>query len=129
MRMHHAAVVCSSETNADRFYQGILGLQKIKSSILDEALSKQIFGRAHECHIILYGNEYFAIEVFVTTQAQERGHSFEHLCLEVEEREDFLTQCQSSDVEVKRIPKGDSLLAFIEDYDGNLFEVKEEVIE
>ncbi len=28
-------------------------------------------------------------------------------------------------VEVKRIPKGDSLLAFIEDYDGNLFEVKE----
>jgi catechol 2,3-dioxygenase-like lactoylglutathione lyase family enzyme len=76
MRMHHAAVVCSSETNADRFYQ-------------------------------------------------EKGPSFEHLCLEVEKREDFLAQCQSSGVEVKRIPKGDSLLAFIEDYDGNLFEVKE----
>ncbi len=125
MRMHHAAVVCGSETNADRFYQGILGLQKIKTSLLDEALTKQIFGRAHECHIILYGNEYFAIEVFVTTLPQEKGPSFEHLCLEVEKREDFLAHCQSSGVVVKRIPKGDSLLAFIEDYDGNLFEVKE----
>ncbi len=125
MRMHHAAVVCSSETNADRFYQGILGLKRIKSSILDEALTEQIFGRAHECKIILFGNEYFAIEVFVTSRAQDKGPSFEHLCLEVEKREDFLALCQSSGVEVKRIPKGDSLLAFIEDYDGNLFEVKE----
>jgi len=125
MRMHHAAVVCGSETNADRFYQEILGLQKIKSSMLNETLTEQIFGRAHECKIILYGNEYFAIEVFVTVRAQEKGPSFEHLCLEVEKREEFLAQCQSNGVEVKRISKGDSLLAFIEDYDGNLFEVKE----
>jgi catechol 2,3-dioxygenase-like lactoylglutathione lyase family enzyme len=93
--------------------------------MLNEPLTEQIFGRAHECKIILYGNEYFAIEVFVTARAQEKGPSFEHLCLEVEKREDFLAQCQSNGIEVKRIPKGDSLLVFIEDYDGNLFEVKE----
>jgi len=93
--------------------------------MLNETLTEQIFGRAHECKIILYGNEYFAIEVFVTVRAQEKGPSFEHLCLEVEKREEFLAQCQSNGVEVKRISKGDSLLAFIEDYDGNLFEVKE----
>jgi catechol 2,3-dioxygenase-like lactoylglutathione lyase family enzyme len=125
MRMHHAAVVCGSEANADRFYQGILGLEKIKSSILGEALTEQIFGRAHECQIILYGNEYFAIEVFVTFLVQEKGSSFEHLCIEVENREEFLKKSESSGVSVKRIQKGDSLLAFIEDYDGNLFEVKE----
>lgn len=123
--MHHAAVVCGSEANADRFYQGILGLEKIKSSILDEALTEQIFGRAHECQIILYGNEYFAIEVFATPLVQEKGSSFEHLCIEVENREEFLKKSESSGVSVKRIPKGDSLLVFIEDYDGNLFEVKE----
>ena len=125
MRIHHAAVVCSSETNADRFYNGILGLIKIKSSLLSKPLTEQIFGRAQECQIILYGNEHFAIEVFVTTRAQEKGPLFEHLCLIVEKREEFLKECESSGVEVKRIPKDDSLVAFVEDYDGNLFEVKE----
>jgi catechol 2,3-dioxygenase-like lactoylglutathione lyase family enzyme len=122
--MHHAAVVCGSEANADRFYQTILGLKKIKSSLLEEVVTEQIFGRAHQCRILLYGNESFAIEVFMTDRAQEGGASSEHLCIEVEDREKFLKMCQSSGVNVKRIPKGDSLLTFVEDYDGNLFEVK-----
>jgi hypothetical protein len=28
-------------------------------------------------------------------------------------------------VEVNRVPKGDRLLTFVKDYDGNLFEIKE----
>ena len=45
--------------------------------------------------------------------------------IEVENRDEFVKKCQSNGISVKRIPKGDSLLTFVEDYDGNLFEVKE----
>ncbi len=125
MRFHHAAIVCTSQENADRFYEGILGLKKIKASMLNTDLAEQIFGRAHECQIILYGNEHLAIEVFITARAQGKDTLFEHICLEVENREEFLEKCHSNGIAVNRIPKGESVLAFVEDYDGNLFEVKE----
>jgi len=125
MRLHHAVTVCISQENAERFYEGILGLKKTKTSELNEDLSKALFGVARECRIVLYENEDFAIEVFMEGLIQAKANPFEHICLEVENREGFLKKCQTSGLSVKRIPKGDSLLVFIEDYDGNLFEIKE----
>lgn len=127
MKLHHVAVVCSSQKNADRFYEGILGLKKVKSFILSQDLAEQIFDTARECQIILYGNETFAIEVFVGAAAPVEGSPFLHLCLEVEDREEFLARCQSGGLAVNRILKGDTPLTFVEDYDGNLFEIKESV--
>ena len=127
MKLHHVAVVCSSKENADQFYEGILGLRKIKSFSLKKDLAEQIFDTARECQIILYGNEDFAIEVFIMSQKVGETISFEHLCLEVEDKEELLLRCKSKGLAVKRIPKGDSLLTFIGDYDGNLFEIKESV--
>lgn len=125
MRVHHVAVVCRSRENADRFYMGILGLQKIKASSLNEDLTKQIFDTACECQIILYGNENFAVEVFVDASAAGKTNPFVHLCLEVEEREEFLGKCLSAGLVVNRVQKGNSQLVFVEDYNGNLFEIKE----
>ena len=125
MRLHHAAIICSSLENADRFYQEIVGLETIKTSTLDETLTEKIFGRAIECRVVLYGNENFAIEVFIIKKSQWENARFEHLCLEMEKREEFLVKCESHGLGVKRIPKGDKVLAFVEDFNGNLFEVKE----
>jgi len=127
MKLHHVAAVCSSQDNADRFYEGILGLKKIKTFSLNKDLAEQIFDTARECQIILYGNEDFAIEVFIVSEKAEKATLFEHLCLEVEDKEELLLRCKSKGLAVKRIPKGDSLLTFIGDYDGNLFEIKESV--
>jgi catechol 2,3-dioxygenase-like lactoylglutathione lyase family enzyme len=104
---------------------GILGLQKIKASSLNEDLTKQIFDTACECQIILYGNENFAVEVFVDASAAGKTNPFVHLCLEVEEREEFLGKCLSAGLVVNRVQKGNSQLVFVEDYNGNLFEIKE----
>jgi hypothetical protein len=43
----------------------------------------------------------------------------------VENREEFGRKCRDMALTVNRIKKGDSLLMFVADYDGNLFEVKE----
>ena len=125
MKLHHVAKVSTSLENADLFYEGILGLRKIKVSKLTEDLSKQIFGVARECRMILYGNGTLAIEVFVLGFDPGKGPPFVHICLEVEDREEFLGRCQTAGLVVNRVLKGDSLVIFIEDYDGNLFEVKE----
>jgi len=125
MRLHHVAVTCSSQENADRFYEGLLPLQKIKTTTLSERLAGQIFGIAQKCQTILYASETLAVEVFVPASPPGKRAPFVHLCLEVEDREEFVERCQDMALPVKRIEKGDSLLTFVEDFDGNLFEIKE----
>ena len=125
MRLHHVGLVCSSQERADRFYEGILGLAKIKTSELTEDVMEQIFHTPQRCLMIFYGNNGLAVEVFVPEESPARKASFEHICLEVKEREAFLTKCRDNGLEVRRIPKGDTSLIFVADYDGNLFEIKE----
>ena len=125
MRLHHVAVVCSSQENADRFYGKILGLHKIKASLLSEDFAEAIFHIAQKCTVVAYGNENMVVEVFVPESPPENRAPFVHLCLEVENREEFARKCRDMALSVNRIKKEDSLLVFVADYDGNLFEVKE----
>ena len=125
MRLHHAALVSSSEANADKFYEGILKLRKIKTSLLKKNLAEALFDIDVECPLILYGNEDFAIEVLVMNRIPDKKAPFTHLCLEVEDRKEFLTSCRSSGLVVNLFPKGDSQICFVQDFDGNLFEIKQ----
>ena len=43
MRLHHAALVSSSEANADKFYEDILKLRKVKTSVLKSDMALRIF--------------------------------------------------------------------------------------
>jgi catechol 2,3-dioxygenase-like lactoylglutathione lyase family enzyme len=75
--------------------------------------------------MILYEQDGLAVEVFVPEESPLRKATFEHLCLEVAERETFLKTCEENGLEVRRIPRGEAFLAFVADFDGNLFEIKE----
>ena len=125
MKLHHVGLVSSSQERADRFYEGILGLAKIKTSELTEDITEQIFHTPQRCLMIFYGNNGLSVEVFVPEESPARKAPFEHICLEVKERGAFLKTCQDNGLEVRRIPRGDTFLAFVADFDGNLFEVKE----
>ena len=125
MKLHHAAVVCASQENADRFYGGVLGLEKMKTQILGTDLSSQIFGISSECEMILYGRKDLAIEVFIPPRTPQQTRGCAHLCLQVENRETFLRACGAAGLAIKKISKGASWVVFLEDYDGNLFEIKE----
>lgn len=125
MRLNHVALVCSSEQRADDFYEGVLGLRRIKSFVLSRDLAHRIFGIELERRVLVYGNDRFTAEVFIDDRSPERDTSFEHLCLEVKDREEFVKKCEAMHLDVNHIPKGDALLTFVKDYDGNLFEIKE----
>ena len=126
MRLHHIALSSRSRENANRFYKDILKLNEIKSSRMTNDLSRDIFGVDLECELILYGNDDLAIEVFVTERISPRGPSVAHICLQVEDREVFLETCQAAGLRVRLIPRGEWKICFVEDFDGNLFEIKQE---
>ena len=125
MRLNHVALVCSSEQSANDFYEAVLGLEIIKSWVLSEDLANEIFGMKRECQVLVYGNDRFTAEVFVAADFPGGEAGFEHVCLEVEDVEEFVRRCKARHVTMNRVRKGDRLLTFIKDYDGNLFEIKE----
>jgi len=124
MRLKHVALTCSSEEKSDKFYQGLLGLEKSEPKTIESTLSKSIFNLDSELVIINYLNEDIHFEIFIADSSSNRTRQIEHLCLEVGDLNDFLYKCKTLGVEVAQIPKGDKTLIFIKDFDGNLFEIK-----
>jgi catechol 2,3-dioxygenase-like lactoylglutathione lyase family enzyme len=125
MKLNHVALICRSEQSADDFYEAVLGLKKTKAFVLSSDLTHRIFGIEREYRVLVYGNDKFTAEIFVSERPAELGTGLEHICLEVKDREEFVERCKAKGVEVNRVPKGDAMLTFVKDYDGNLFEIKE----
>ena len=124
MILRHVALVCSSEENSDKFYQTLLGLQKSEPRALPLTLSKSIFGINSELKIINYQDEHLHFEIFLTSSNKNSVRKIEHVCLEVDDLEAFLEKCRSLQMKIVQVPKGDKLLTFISDDDGNFFEIK-----
>jgi catechol 2,3-dioxygenase-like lactoylglutathione lyase family enzyme len=125
MRLIHAGLVSSSEDKADRFFGGVLGLEKTRRGELSAELASRLFGIDAGCGIVYYGCGDFELEVFLTGRPEAADGRISHLCLEVTNRSELLATCAAAGVAVREAPKGDSLVVFIEDEDGNLYEIKE----
>jgi len=124
MILRHVALTCSSEKKSDRFYKNLLGLEKLEPKILPKLLAKAIFDVDSELLMINYRGEDVHFEIFITGDSKRSGQAIGHVCIEIDNLEVFLKKCDGLVVEVLRIPKGDRLLTFIRDFDGNLFEIK-----
>ena len=59
------------------------------------------------------------------TGAPAPARRIDHVCIAVESLPELLRRCEGAGVVVLRVPKGESLITFIKDTDGNLFEIKE----
>jgi catechol 2,3-dioxygenase-like lactoylglutathione lyase family enzyme len=116
---------CSSEENADTFYRDLLGLTKSEPKALPLELSKAIFSVDTEMLMINYQDEQVHFEIFVTAPNGGSRRNIAHTCLEVDNLEVFLEKCRGLSIDIARIHKGDKILTFIKDFDGNFFEIKE----
>ena len=126
MILRHVALICSSEEKSDKFYKNLLGLQKSEPKTIPPALSKALFDVDSELKIINYRNEYLHFEMFFTDRTRSSAGRIEHVCLEVDDLAAFLERCRTLQVKVVQVPKGDKMLTFVSDDDGNLFEIKSE---
>ncbi|MEE8432577.1 MAG: VOC family protein [Candidatus Desulfatibia sp.] len=132
MILKHVALVCGSKENSDKFYEQLLGLKEVNTKILPRELSRQIFDLDSELEIINYADENLHFEIFISDRessgATKKDKRIEHVCIEIEDMAAFLKKCHSMGVKILQIPKGDKLLVFIKDYDGNLFEIKAKTV-
>lgn len=124
MQLKHIALVSSSEDNADRFYQKALGLKKINQKILSATLSNQIFNLNSELKIINYANDKIHFEIFIADKQGLETNTISHVCLEVGNLEAFLETCRKMEIAILQVPKGDAMITFVRDDDGNQFEIK-----
>ncbi len=125
MNLRHVGLVCSSEANADRFFGQALGLKKADPKPLPRALSSSLFGIDRDLTIINYIGDGVHIEVFIDAQCPRRAAGIDHVSLGVPDVATFLLRCRDAGATVTQVPKGDALLTFVRDADGNLFEIKE----
>jgi len=125
MDLLHVALTCSSEERADEFYARLLGLEKAQPKVLPAEIDRALFGVDRELTVINYIGKAAHFEVFVCPAALAPGRRIEHVCVAVESLPEFLRKCEELRVEVVRVPKGASLITFVKDTDGNLFEIKQ----
>lgn len=120
---NHVALEYADKDKADLFFVNILGMEKVKSSTLPEDLSVAIFGIKKSVDMEVYDNGMVKVEVFITGNSMHSG--YEHTCIEVKDRKEFITQCSKYSIEPMVIKRGGKDLLFVRDFSNNLFEVKE----
>jgi catechol 2,3-dioxygenase-like lactoylglutathione lyase family enzyme len=126
MRLLHVGITASSEDRADEFYVDLLGLQKDEPKVLAAEICRALFGVDCDLTIINYLGQSAHFEVFVCDASTTPVGAIAHACIEVEDLSEFLEKCNRLDIEVIRVPKGNSLITFIKDADGNRFEIKQQ---
>ena len=125
MKIKHVGLICSEEETADKFYKDVLGLIKMEPRILPAALSKDIFNIDSELKMINYLNDEIHFEIFIHDQVINTSEIIEHICLEVNDRKNFISRCESLGVRINKIQKEKKTIVFIWDFDNHFFEIKE----
>lgn len=121
----HIAVECEDKEKAKIFFTEILGLPVKKEFAISNDLSKSIFGIDAACEIINFDDGNSCFEVFIA----KRPHSinYNHVCIEVDDKEEFISRCKTNGIEPMIIPKGEKSLIFLKDFSDNLYEIKEKI--
>ncbi len=120
--VHHVAVECGSQELAERFFSLILGLPKVKSTLLSEEVAEEIFQIRKEVRFDFYENEGTRFEVFVTDTPVQSG--FAHVCISVGDKNGFVSRCKEQGLAPFFVQKDGKELLFVRDFTGNLYEVK-----
>lgn len=121
--IQHAALECRSEQVADTFFIKVLGIPKVKSTMLPPELSTAIFNIDRTVQMATYDNGKARFEVFITEKP--RRSCFGHIGITIGNTSDFLTRCQQYGLKPFVIQKGEKQLMFVRDFSENLFEVLE----
>ena len=126
MKIEHIAVASNSEINSDKFYIGLLNLQKVRSFSVSKDMMNQFFGVNKEQYIIRYSNELVSIEVFIMNDNEKSLDTFTHTCLIIEDRDKLVDNAMKNGYPVIKVPRegSEKYYLFIKDDFGNLFEIK-----
>ena len=121
--LNHVALKCKDEKGAKTFFTDILGIPLTKKFEISGDLSEAIFGIKENVDILVYDNNETRFEVFIGQVGKK--HGYEHTCIEVDDKSEFIERCKKYKIEPKSVKKDGKDILFVRDFSGNLFEVKE----
>lgn len=126
MKVEHIAVASNSEVDSDRFFINLLGLRKARSFNVSADLMEQFFGLKKEQQLIRYENDDLSFEIFITDDNSKSKDIFTHVCLVVEDRDEFVKKSLSMGYTTIKVPRkdGNGYYLFIKDSYENLYEIK-----
>lgn len=124
MVLDHVGIINADEDGAVRFYDGILGLEKIKESSVSRELARQLFGLDREIRMLVFGNEDLKVEIFIVPGFSLPSPSVPHFCLQVPDLGALLEKAKREGVKVISAERGGGTVHFVEDFSGNRIELK-----
>lgn len=122
--LNHIGLQYPDRTKAEIFFSKILGLSKTNSFSVSAELAESIFGIGKEIDAEVYGDDKIRFEIFYSEVRKSCG--YEHICLAVPSKKEFISRCKSHGIEPISIRKDEKDLLFIRDFSGYLYEIKEE---
>lgn len=123
MKLEHVAITITDFNEIEQFYHEILGMNEIKSFVLDKVLARDIFDIEEETKVFLFQKNTLLLELFLM---QERcAHGFNHLCISTNNREEIVKKATQHSYRCLRLKREKSDMIFISDNSGNVFEVKQ----
>ncbi len=82
--------------------------------MLSKELSAAIFGISKNVPIEIYDNGKTRFEVFINTTRSEP--TYDHICIEVDNKSDFITQCKQQGLDPFFVEKEGKQLLFVRDF-------------
>jgi catechol 2,3-dioxygenase-like lactoylglutathione lyase family enzyme len=119
--VHHVAVECSDVQTADTFFRDVLGIPKVKSTLLSRELCQSIFNIDSPVQMETYDTGTMRVEVFITPEPVHPR--FVHLGIAVESKAAFIMRCEQQGLAPFVVQKNGKQLLFVRDFSGNLFEI------
>ena len=121
--LNHVALQCLNKEKTEIFFTKILGIPKVKNFTISEDLSESIFGINDSIEIEVYESGKAKFEVFIGKSNRTPG--YEHICIEVEDKKEFIDRCKKYGREPFIVKKEGKDLLFVRDFSNNLYEIKE----
>ena len=125
MKLEHIAITINDSREISSFYKGILGMQEVRSFVLNETLSEKIFGIPIETPVYQLKNGELLLEIFVNPKKKE--NDFNHICFKINDRQTLINKAIAQNYECIQIEREKYNLVFIKDKSGNVFEIKDGV--
>ncbi len=124
MQLNHVGVINKSEEQALKFYSEFLGLEKTKEMLLARELSEQLFSVSEEVKVIVFENEGFKIEIFIS-DFQPENPNFTHFAITVDSLPEITEKAKRFNADMIIGKYKDKTVYFLKDFSGNLIEVKQ----
>ena len=125
MFLNHIGVINKNADEAVRFYQGFLGLDKLKEITLTPELSEELFSVKGEIRLLAFSMGDQKVEVFIYPEYNPPSPNIPHMGLLVDNFLEILDKAGESGVRVIKGSHNEKTVYFIMDFSGNMIEIKQ----